>query len=80
MQPLQLGTMKETSQSKLYSELGFESLKFRRWFRTLCTYFELKTSSVPEYLFDLIPQNNHLYNTRFTFFFSTCNIRMEQIG
>ena len=59
------GAIKGTSQSKLYSELGFESLKFRRWFRKLCTFFKLKTSGLPEYLFDLIPQNNHLYNTRF---------------
>ena len=58
------GAIKETSQSQLSSELGFESLKFRRWFRKLCTFFKLKTSGLPEYLFDLIPQNNHLYNTR----------------
>ena len=49
----------------MYGELGFESLKFRCWFRKLCTFFKLKTSGLPEYLFDLIPQNNHLYNTRF---------------
>ena len=49
----------------MYCELGFESLKFRRWFRKLCTFLKLKTSGLPEYLFDLIPQNNHLYNTRF---------------
>ena len=49
----------------MYSELGFESLKFRRWFRKLCTFFKLKTSGLPEYLFDLIPQNNHLCNTHF---------------
>ena len=70
------GAIKGTSQSKLYCELGFESLKFRRWFRKLCTFFKLKTSGLPEYLFDLIPQNNHLYNTRFleditTFYSST---------
>ena len=59
------GAIKGTSQSKLYSELGFESPKFRCWFRKLCTFFKLKTSGLPEYLFDLIPQNNHLYNTRF---------------
>ena len=89
------GAIKGTFQSKLYSELGFESLKLRRWFRKLCTFFQLKTSALPEYLFDFIPQNNHLYNTCFledvaTFcrttdafkysFFSIYNIRMEQIG
>ena len=34
------GGIKGMSQSKLYSELGFESLKFRRWFRKLCTVFK----------------------------------------
>ena len=30
-------TIKGTSHSKLYSELGFGCLKFRLWFRKLCT-------------------------------------------
>ena len=34
--------IKGTSQSKLHSELGFESLKFRRWLRKLCTFLSLK--------------------------------------
>ena len=58
------GVIKGTSQSKLYRELGFESLKFRRWFRKLCTFFKIKTTGKPEYLFDIIPKTNHLYNTR----------------
>ena len=33
------GAIKETSHNKLYSKLGFESLKFRHWFRKLCTFF-----------------------------------------
>ena len=59
----------------------------------LCTFFKLKTSGLPEYLFDLIPQNSHLYNIRFwkmlqhfmvelmlsSTLFSIYNIRMEQI-
>ena len=48
------GAIKGTSQIKLYSELGFESLKFRRWFRKLCTFFKIKTTGKPEYLFDII--------------------------
>ena len=32
------GAIKGTSQSKLYSELSFESLKFRRSFRQLFTF------------------------------------------
>ena len=35
------GAIRGTSQTKLYSELGLESLKFRR-FRRLCTFFKIK--------------------------------------
>ena len=41
--------------SNLYGELGVKSLKFRRWFRKLFTFFKLKTSGLPELFFDLIP-------------------------
>ena len=34
------GVIWGTYQTKLYSELGLESLKFRRWFRRLCTFFK----------------------------------------
>ena len=46
--------MEVTSQSKLYNELSFESLKFRRWFRKLYTLYKIKTIEVRKYLFDLI--------------------------
>ena len=46
------GAIKGTFQNKLYSELGFESLKFRR-----------STIGIPEYLFGVIPQIKNLYNT-----------------
>ena len=36
------GVINGTSSNKLYSELGFESLKFRRWVRKLCIFFNLK--------------------------------------
>ena len=39
------GAIKGTSQIKLYTELAFESLKFRRFFSKLCTFFKLKTST-----------------------------------
>ena len=58
------GAIKGTSQSKLYSDLGFESLKFRRWFKKLCTLFKIKATGKPEYLFYIIPKTNHLYNAR----------------
>ena len=49
------GAIKGISQSKLYIELGFESLKWR-WFKKICTFFKLKTSLLPEYLFEIILQ------------------------
>ena len=51
---LQLVTIEVPSQSKLYNELSFESLKYRRWFRKLCTLYKMKTIEVRKYLFDLI--------------------------
>ena len=57
------GAIKETYQSRLYNELGLESLKIRCWFRKLCTFYKIKTTGVPQYLSDLFPHNNHLYNT-----------------
>ena len=64
------GTIKGTSQNKLWSELGFESLKTSRWFLNLCTFLRIKetgiyqnTYYIPEYLFDIISQTIHLYST-----------------
>ena len=56
--------IKGTSQSKLYNKLCFESLKFRRWFRKLRSFYKIKTTGVPEYLFDLIRETNEIYKTR----------------
>ena len=42
------GAIKATAQTKLYKELGLESLKFRRWFRRLCTFLKIKASGQPE--------------------------------
>ena len=58
------GAIKGTSQQKIYNELGFESLRFRRWFRRLCVFYKIKATQLPSYLYDLIPKSNHNYNTR----------------
>ena len=75
------GTIKGTSQNRLYSKLGFKSRKCRRWFRKLCTFIKIKTTSIPEYLFD-ITQTNHLQNTHLsedvTLLFAIYIIRMGQ--
>ena len=57
------GAIKGTSQLKIYKELGFESLKFRRWFRCLCFFYKLRSTQTPKYLYNLIPLGNCIYNT-----------------
>ena len=58
------GAIRGTSQSKIYKELGIESLRTRRWFRRLCTLYKIKTTGLPNYLNDLIPKVTHHYQTR----------------
>ena len=54
------GAIKRTSNK----DMGLESLKFRQWFRKLCTFYKIKSTGLPSYLFDLIPKSSHMYNTR----------------
>ena len=58
------GTIKGTSQAKLYKELDLEALKFRRWSTRLCTSFKVKTFGLPLYLLKYILEGNHSYNTQ----------------
>ena len=60
------GAIHETSQTKLYNELGIESMKLRQWFRRLCCFFKIKSSGLPHYLNDLIPKPSLRYTTRFS--------------
>ena len=60
------GAIKGTSQLKLYKELGLESLRFRRWFRRLCTFFKIKIHGKPKYLLNKISSSQIHYNTRNT--------------
>ena len=57
------GAIRGTSQTKLYHELGLESLKFRRWMRRLCMFYKIKTLKLPEYLYNLISNDHQTYNT-----------------
>ena len=43
-----------TSIEKLYQELGFESLKNRKWLRRLCYLYKTVSTKQPAYLYDLI--------------------------
>ena len=58
------GAIKGISQLKIDNELGFESLKFRRWFRRLCVFYKIKTTQIPKYLYELLLTESHTYNTR----------------
>mgnify|MGYP001793799177 FL=1 len=58
------GAIRGTSREKLYNELGLQPLRFRRFLRKMCTLFKINFTKKPNYLYDLIPSENHLYNTR----------------
>ena len=49
------GPIRGTSKETLYQELGFESLKDRRWLRQLCYLYKIVSIKQPAYLYDLIP-------------------------
>ena len=62
--------MRGAYQSRLYNELGLESLKFKR-------FLKIKTVSVPQYQSDLIPKNSHLYDTCAAEYVTTFQSRTE---
>ena len=54
----------EPLKTKLYNELGIESMKLRQWFRRLCYFFKIQQSGLTQYLNDLIPKPSLRYTTR----------------
>ena len=49
------GAIRGTSKEKSYQELGFESLKDRRWLSRLCYLYKIVNTKQPAYFYDLIP-------------------------
>ena len=49
------GTWKGTNTSKLYEELGWESMTDRRWFHRLLHFFKISNGLTPNYLSELLP-------------------------
>ena len=49
------GAIRGSSREKLYQELGFESLRDRRWYRKLCFYYKIRHNDCPLYLTEYIP-------------------------
>ena len=57
------GSIQGTLEVKLYKEFGLELLKSRRWFRSLCCFYNIKTFGLPSYLSNLISASAHSYST-----------------
>ena len=58
------GAIKFTSPTKLYNELGLESLESRRRHRRLCFLHKIMSNGLPTYLYELIRKKSHQYLTR----------------
>ena len=49
------GAIRGSSREKLYQELGFESLRDRKWYRKLWFYYKIRKNDCPLYLTECIP-------------------------
>ena len=61
------GAIRGTSKEKLYKEIGIEYLSSRRWFKRLCLFYKIIHDKTPSYLYSLIPQSYHPFNTRYQY-------------
>ena len=50
------GAWRGTNTDRLYEELGWETLHYRRWYRRLCHFYKLGNDQRPYYLYSEIPQ------------------------
>ena len=57
-------TVKGSSRSKLFKQLGIESLKSRRTFNRLTLFVKLKFTGRPFSLFNLISKSQNYYQSR----------------
>ena len=61
------GAWKGTSTSKIYKELGWETLHNRRCFRRITQFYKIMNGLTPQYLVDPIPMpRRHLFGRRVT--------------
>ena len=58
------GAIKGSSREKTYQELGFESLKSRRWYKRLCCMYKITNDKAPAYLKNRIPKCTLTVRTR----------------
>ena len=69
------GAIRGTSKEKHYEELGLKFLQDRRWCRRLCYIYKILVNKSPNYLFNVVPASNTIYNTRNTNVIPLMNIR-----
>ena len=58
------GAIRGTSKTKIYSQLGLESLQDRRWYRKLCVFHKILNNMSPKYLSNIIPSTTRRYSSR----------------
>ena len=56
------GAWRGTNTDKLYEELGWEILYYRRWYRRLCHFYKLRNNQRPLYLYSEIPQERTFHH------------------
>ena len=64
------GTWQGSNRSKLYEELGWESLSDRRWCRRILQIHKIKNNMSPSYIKDKLPPNRrplYRFNNSHTF-------------
>ena len=67
-----MGAIKGTPNEKLYQQLGFESLKDRRWFRRLYNLYKVLNTKQPAYLYDLIPPFQRSSRNKYCIYKTLC--------
>ena len=59
------GAIRGTSKETIYQELGFETMKEKKWFRRLCSFYEMLSNQALAYLYGLLSPSNRHYNTHY---------------
>ena len=54
------GAWRGTNTDKIYEELAWEILYYRRWYRRLCHFYKLQRNQIPLYLYNEIPHERTL--------------------
>ena len=73
------GAWKGTNRTKIYDELGWETLNHRRVFRRLTQFYKIMTGLTPDYLRTPIPSlRGHLFGYRFSNILNTIFSRTDK--